>query len=85
MASHLEGTHQHALSGRVYAFQAEYDTRDGGDIVWRAQVSEEGELRAEPAGTIATGSVAVDAIAEKAVLDAVVSSIDELDDAVRLQ
>lgn len=85
MPSHLEGTHQHAQSGRVYAFRAEYDTRDDGDIVWRAQVSEEGDLRAEPAGTIATGSVAVDAIAEKAVLDAVVHSIDDLEDATRLQ
>lgn len=81
---HLEGTHQHAKSAKVYTYDADYETRGNGDIVWRARVSEEGELRAKPTGTIATGSPAVDAIAEKAVLDALLKAIDKIDDPERL-
>jgi hypothetical protein len=80
----LEGTHQHAKSAKVYTYRAEYETRDDGDIVWRARVSEEDQLRAEPGGTIRTGSPAADAIAEKAVLDALLAAIDEIEDAERL-
>jgi hypothetical protein len=79
MAQQIEGTHQHATSGKVYAWRARYATHDG-DIDWQANVEAEGEARAQPRGTIHTGSPAADAIAEKAVVDAVLKSIDELED-----
>jgi hypothetical protein len=81
---HLDGTHQHAKSAKVYTYHADYETYDDGTIVWTARVDEEGRLRAEPGGTIGTGSPAVDAIAEKAVVDALLKAIDQIDDPQRL-
>ncbi|MEW6706899.1 MAG: hypothetical protein AB1430_18795 [Pseudomonadota bacterium] len=79
MSAQIEGTHQHAKSGKAYAYSARYSIA-GTDIVWQARIELEGRLRAEPGGTIQTGSPAAQAIAEKAVLDAVLASIDALDD-----
>ena len=76
----IEGTHQHAKSGKVYAYRADWSTSAGGDIRWQARIEQEGELRAQPQGHIATGTPAADAIAEKAVLDAVLKEIDALED-----
>jgi hypothetical protein len=76
----IEGTHQHAKSGKVYAYRADWTTSPAGEIRWQARVEQEGEPRAQPGGTIATGSPAADAIAEKAVLDAVLKAIDALED-----
>ena len=79
MAHPIEGTHQHAKSGKVYNYRAEYRT-EGEDIRWRAEVSQEGATRARPDGVIHAGTPAADAIAPGAVTDAVVKAIDDLDD-----
>jgi hypothetical protein len=79
MSIPLEGTHQHAKSGKVYSYRAEYRTQDG-DVVWNASVLQDGELRLEPSGTVATQTPAADAIAESVVVDAVVRAIDTYDD-----
>jgi hypothetical protein len=84
MPMHIEGTHQHAKSARVYAYRADYETHDDGEIVWRAEVAEEGEVRAMPKGRISTGSPAAETIAESAVVDAVLKAIDGLEDSQRL-
>ena len=83
MPTPLEGTHQHARSGKVYTYSASYSTDGGGDITWSAQVTQEGELRLSPGGVIPTGSPAADAIAPAAVVDAVVKAIDGIADAER--
>lgn len=79
MPSPIEGTHQHARSGKVYAYRAEYRTDDG-DIDWWAEVHQDGELRLKPEGHLSTQTPAADAIAPAAVLDAVVTAIDAIDD-----
>lgn len=83
MASTVEGAHQHAKSGRVYAYRAEYEERNG-DIAWRATVSQDGELRLRPDGVIRAQTPAAGAIAEPAVVDAVLQAIDHIDDASAL-
>jgi hypothetical protein len=79
MSIPLEGTHQHAKSGKVYSYQADYRTQDG-DVLWNARVLQDGELRLEPSGVVATQTPAADTIAESVVVDAVVNSIDAFDD-----
>lgn len=81
MATPIEGTHQHAKSGKVYAYRAEYRTDDAGDIHWRAEVQQDGQVRLTPQGHLATQTPAADTIAPAAVVDAVVKAIDEIDDA----
>ena len=79
MASEVDGTHQHAKSGKLYTYRAEYSVDDG-DIRWRAKVQQGEDLCATPDGTIATGTPAAEAIAAQAVRDAVVAAIDQLED-----
>jgi len=79
MSTPINGTHQHAKSGKVYEYRADYRTEDG-DIHWWAEVQHDGELCMKPEGHLATQTPAADAIAPGAVLDAVVKAIDQLDD-----
>lgn len=79
MDTHVDGKHQHAKSGKLYTYDAEYSV-DNGDIRWRARVQQGEDVCATPDGTIATGTPAAEAIAEQAVRDAVVTAIDQLDD-----
>ncbi|WP_280155575.1 hypothetical protein [Piscinibacter sp. XHJ-5] len=83
MASEVDGTHQHAKSGKLYTYQAEYSVA-GADIRWRAKVQQGEDLCATPDGTIATGTPAAEAFAEQAVRDAVVTAIDLLEDSAGL-
>lgn len=79
MESEIDGKHQHANSGKLYTYRAEYSVDDG-DIRWRAKVQQGEDLCATPDGTIATGTPAAEAIAAQAVRDAVVAAIDQLED-----
>ena len=79
MPTPIEGTHQHAKSGKVYAYRAEYRIEDG-DIHWSGEVSQDGEVRLNPQGHLATGTPAAETIAPSAVVDAVVKAIDGIDD-----
>jgi hypothetical protein len=80
MATPLEGTHQHAKSGKVYTYRAEYSTDGDGNIRWRAEVTQDGQVRLKPDGLLATQTPAAETIAPAAVTDAVVKAIDGLDD-----
>lgn len=80
MATPIEGTHQHAKSGKVFAYRADYRTEDG-DIHWWAEIEQEGEVRLKPEGHLATQTPAAEAIAPAAVRDAVVKAIDGIDEA----
>jgi len=77
--SRIDGSHQHATSGKLYTYEAEYDVA-GSDIRWRATVQQAEEVRLRPQGTIATNTPAAGTIAEQAVRDAVVKEIDGADD-----
>ena len=79
MAHEIDGTHEHAKSGKLYAYQASYDVA-GGDIRWRATVQQAEAVRLRPNGTISTNMPAAITIAEQAVRDAVVKAIDAFDD-----
>jgi hypothetical protein len=81
MATALEGTHQHAKSGRVFTYLAEYTTDDDGNIRWKAEVMKDGQLCLQPEGVLATQTPAAETIAPAAVTDAVVKAIDSIDDA----
>jgi len=76
----FDGTHQHAASGKLYTYRAEYDVASG-DIGWKATVEQGAEVRLRPSGTIAANTPAAATIAEQAVRDAVVAAIDAFDDA----
>jgi hypothetical protein len=77
----FEGTHQHAKSGKVYTYRAEYSTDDDGNIRWSAEVTKDGQVRLKPEGVLATQTPAAETIAAAAVTDAVVKAIDAIDDA----
>lgn len=79
MANQIDGTHQHAKSGKLYTYTAGFDVT-GGDIRWHATVQQAEEVRLRPEGMIETNTPAAAAIAEQAVRDAVVSAIDAQDD-----
>lgn len=81
MAASIEGTHQHATSGRVYNYRADYQTDDDGNIHWQAEVTQDGQVRSTPEGTLATQTPAAETIAPAAVTDAVVQAIDGIEDA----
>ncbi len=83
MAHPIEGTHQHAKSGKVYNYRAQYRT-ESENIFWHAEVRQEGELRLEPEGIIPAGTPAADAIAPAAVTDAVVKAIDGIEESTAL-
>jgi hypothetical protein len=80
MATPIEGTHQHAKSGKAYTYRAEYSTDDDGNIRWSAEVVQDGQVRLRPEGVLATQSPAAETIAPPAVMDAVVKAIDAYDD-----
>jgi hypothetical protein len=83
MVQRQEGVHQHARSGKSYAYVVAYEARDG-DIDWRAEAEREGRRCWADSGTIAMGSPAAEALAEKAVIDVVIKAIDALDDSTAL-
>jgi hypothetical protein len=80
MATSLEGTHQHAKSGKVYTYRAEYTTDDDGNIRWSTEVEQDGQMRLQTSGVLATQTPAAETIAPAAVTDAVIKAIDGLDD-----
>ena len=79
MANDIDGSHQHATSGKLYTYNAAYDVSQG-DIRWRATVLRSDDVRFERTGSIAANTPAAETIAEQAVRDAVVSAIDALED-----
>lgn len=79
MTTQIDGSHQHATSGKLYTYQAEFEV-NGSDIRWRATVQQADEVRLRPQGTIATNTPAAGTIAEQAVRDAVVKEIDVAED-----
>jgi hypothetical protein len=78
----IEGTHQHAKSGRLYHYTAGYEVGADSAIRWHATVQQhaDDEVRFRPEGTIAVNTPAAAAIAEQAVRDAVLSAIDAVED-----
>ena len=80
MATDIDGSHQHATSGKLYTYRADFDVASG-DIRWRATVKQGGAVRLSPNGTIVTNTPAAGTIAEQAVRDAVVAAIDACEDA----
>lgn len=81
MGTPIAGNHQHAKSGKVYVYRAEYSTDDDGNIRWNAEVTQDGQVRLKPEGVLATQTPAAETIAPAAVTDAVVKAIDSIDDA----
>jgi hypothetical protein len=79
VAHDIDGSHQHAKSGKLYTYSADFDVA-GSDIRWRATVQQSDEVRLRPGGTIATNTPAAGTIAEQAVRDAVIAAIDAFDD-----
>lgn len=80
MTTQIEGSHQHARSGKLYTYKAGYSVR-GSDIAWRADVQHaERGSEFHRSGTIPTGTPAAGAIAEQVVRDAVVAAIDATED-----
>ena len=76
----IAGNHQHAKSGKLYSYEADYVVRSG-DIEWQAVVHDADERSFRRNGTIAANTPAASTIAEQAVRDAVVTAIDALEDA----
>jgi hypothetical protein len=79
VAKDIDGSHQHAKSGKLYTYRADYDV-DGSDIRWQATVQQGDDVCLRPDGTIATNTPAAGTIAEQAVRDAVIAAIDAFDD-----
>ncbi len=79
MALAIDGTHQHAKSGKLYTYKADYLVKSG-NIEWQAVVQDAGERCFRRNGTIAANTPAAATIAEQAVRDAVVTAIDALED-----
>lgn len=73
---HIEPTtHEHGLTAKVYSYEGDFDVSDDA-ITWSAKVSHGGEMPRVITGTIPVTSPAVAALADKAVHDAIVKSID---------
>ena len=79
MANAIDGKHQHAKSGKLYTYTADYVVTSG-DIEWKAVVADAQERCYRPQGRINANTPAAGAIAEQAVRDAVVTAIDALED-----
>ena len=79
VANEIDGSHQHATSGKLYMYRAGYDVANG-VIDWRATVQQADEVRLRPTGTIAVNTPAAGTIAEQAVRDAVLAAIDAFED-----
>jgi hypothetical protein len=73
---HIEPTtHEHGLTAKVYNYEGDFDVSDDA-ITWSATVSEGAQQSRVITGTIPVTSPAVAAIADKAVRDAIVKTID---------
>jgi Protein of unknown function (DUF1579) len=73
---HIEPTsHEHGLSGKVYTYEGEFNVGDD-VITWNAKVSHAQDVPRVVTGTIPITTPAIAAIADKAVRDAIVKSID---------
>ena len=73
---HIEPTsHEHGLSGKVYTYEGEFNVGDDA-ITWNAKVSHAHDVPRVVTGTIPITTPAIAAIADKAVRDAIVKSID---------
>ncbi len=79
MTNQIEGTHQHAKTGKLYTYKAHYSV-NGSDIAWQAEVNQAAGSPFLRSGTVPTGTPAAGAIAEQVVRDAVVAAIDAADD-----
>jgi hypothetical protein len=79
VTTQIEGSHQHARTGKLYTYKAGYSVR-GNDIAWQADVQRAEGAQFHRSGTIPTGTPAAGAIAEQVVRDAVVAAIDAADD-----
>ena len=73
---HIEPTsHEHGLTAKVYSYEGDFDVGDDA-ITWSARVSHGAEPPQVITGTIPITSPAMAALADKAVRDAIVKSID---------
>jgi hypothetical protein len=73
---HIEPTnHEHGPTGRVYSYEGDFDVGDDA-ITWHAKVSHAQHAPRVITGTIPISSPAMAALADKAVRDAIVKSID---------
>ena len=73
---HIEPTsHENGLSGKVYTYEGDFDVGDDA-ITWNAKVTHAQDQPRVLTGTIPMTSPAIGAIADKAVRDAIVKSID---------
>ncbi len=79
MTTQIEGSHQHARSGKLYTYRAGYSVL-GSDIAWQADVEHAQGWLFHRSGTVSTGTPAAGAIAEQVVRDAVVAAIDAAED-----
>jgi hypothetical protein len=79
VTTHIEGSHQHARSGKLYTYKARYSV-NGSDIAWDADVEHAEGLQFQRSGTVPTGTPAAGTIAEQVVRDAVVAAIDAQED-----
>jgi len=81
---HIEPTsHEHGPSGKVYNYEGDFDVGDDA-ITWNAKVSHAQDTPRVITGTIPITSPAMGALADKAVRDAIVKTIDA-DGVVRTQ
>ncbi|MES2958967.1 MAG: hypothetical protein V4792_12310, partial [Pseudomonadota bacterium] len=77
---HIDTTsHEHGATGKVYAYEGEYELEDDA-IRWKARVSQAGTPLGEFDGSIRLTSPAIATLAEQAVRDAIVKRIDTFDD-----
>jgi hypothetical protein len=73
---HIEPTtHEHGLTAKVYSYEGDFDVSDN-VITWSATVTHASEPPRVITGTIPITSPAVAALADKAVHDAIVKTID---------
>ena len=70
-------THEHGLTSNVYSYEGDFDVSDEA-ITWSAKVSQGGQPPRVITGTIPVTSPAVAALADKAVHDAIVKTIDNV-------
>ena len=77
---HIDTTsHEHGASGKVYTYEGDFDV--GGDaITWKAWVSQGGGRERSFSGTVNLTSPAMASLAEQAVRDDILKSIDTFDD-----
>ena len=77
---HIEPTHhEHGATARAFVYEADFDLSDK-EVRWKAVVHCGGEHDRTLSGSIPMTSPASPMLAERAVRDAIVSSIDVMDD-----